>query len=67
MIPTPELRFVERQLNYNPFTGESFSRSSPVRILQQRWRKVVYNAHGVAHHTDIEEWRDVPVVNEDAK
>lgn len=59
MIATPELRWVERWLNYNPITGETFLHPSPVKILQQKW---LDEAIPPTHQEG--EWLDVPTEKE---
>ncbi len=57
MTPTNELRFVERQI-HSDLVGVK-------RILQQKWvvDPLPNQAHGYDHAI---EWRDVPVVKEQA-
>ena len=52
-IPTNELRFVERGRYEDAET-----------ILQQKWEKVIA-VQGIASQKVGEEWRDVPVVEEE--
>lgn len=55
-IATNELRFVKRRVyDYNPKKGRV------VRILQQGW--VLFDDTDDTH--TLEEWRDVPVVEEE--
>jgi hypothetical protein len=55
-IPTNELRFVKRRVyDYNPEKGRV------IRILQQGW--VLYDDTDDTH--TLEEWRDVPTVEEE--
>jgi hypothetical protein len=57
-IATNELRFEARKVyDYNP-------KGRVIRILQQRWEKVI-SVQGIASQKVGEEWRDVPVVEEE--
>jgi len=61
MQPTNKLRFVERPL-YTGYNGTQILDVKVVRVLQQRWDKVVW-----AHDKSIVssyEWRDVPLEQE---
>ena len=58
-IATNELRFVKRRVyDYNPEKGRVVHR------LQQKWEKVIA-VQGIASQKVGEEWRDVPVVEEE--
>jgi hypothetical protein len=59
MIPTPKLRFVERD-SYSK-NGEHFVEPFKVRILQQWW--IPENADRTSAHYKGE-WRDVPIEKE---
>jgi hypothetical protein len=63
MHPTNELRFVERKVieEIHAWQNASIGKIVIKQVLQQKWRKIVYNDHGVAHNTDVFEWRDVPL------
>lgn len=57
MQPTAKLRFINRELAFNPITGDSFPMPSKYQILQQWWEPVIgWNQYG--------EWRDVPLEKE---
>ena len=57
-IPTNELRFVKRRVyDYNPEKGRV------VHILQQKWKHNEASYYG--GRIVSEEWRDVPVVEEE--
>lgn len=58
MKPTNELRYVQRKLSLNPYTGQMLGYLADVRILQQKW--VPDDSPIVIEH----EWRDVPTVKE---
>ena len=56
-IATNELRFEARKVyDYNP-------KGRVVRILQQKWLGEAEDSKGFLY--EIEEWRDVPVVEEE--
>ncbi len=55
MIPTPKLRFVERD-SYSK-NGEHFVEPFKIRILQQWWQDIDFNPSSG-------EWRDVPLEKE---
>ena len=57
-IPTNELRFVERK-----FLVEEMNTSVELTVLQQRW--IGKDVDSTGYEYDIEEWRDVPVVEEE--
>jgi hypothetical protein len=58
MIPTPKLRFVERQ----DFT-EDLANPRTLRILQQWWE--IENITDALHNNVLDgEWRDVPMEKE---
>lgn len=70
MNATPELRWVEREVK--TFAGHRITENrintiystEVVKVLQQKWVKMVYNDYGVAHATDVFEWHDVPTEKE---
>ena len=67
MIATPELRWVERTVKRDLMDGNRVVIKDSVvtgHVLQQKWVKMVYNDYGVAHATDVFEWRDVPTEKE---
>jgi hypothetical protein len=70
MTPTPELRFVEREVFKNELghNGIVSQRVVTQRILQQKWVgwKPTGNKHPCKETEDVIEWRDVPVVKEQA-
>ena len=66
MTPTPELRFVEREIQ-EPYEFELYKNitiTKRVRILQQWWEKKIW-AHDDWVVADGE-WRDVPLEKEQA-
>jgi len=62
MTPTNELRWVRRQIKENSLDGTSAYYYTPV--LQQKWISVNF-IEGTADR--IEEWRDVPVEEEESR
>lgn len=65
MTPTNELRFVERMVQVNEsgkFIAGYVPLVRPVRVLQQKWQEISADA---TRAFDIE-WRDVPLVKEEA-
>ena len=69
MIPTPNVRFVERD-SYSK-NGEHFVEPFKVRILQQWWedRSITlavlrYDKYGTPITSHPGEWRDVPLEKE---
>ena len=63
MIPTPKLRFVDREIQL-PIQGFVVTYKT-VRILQQWWEPK-YNIIDVVADRKTGEWRDVPVEDEQA-
>ena len=59
---TNELRFVKRVASTARLGGRDIC--SYRRILQQKWEKVI-SVQGIASQKVGEEWRDVPVVEEE--
>jgi hypothetical protein len=57
-IPTNELRFVEREA-----PQDNFLHPHKLRILQQKWKHNEASYYG--GRIVSEEWRDVPVVEEE--
>ena len=69
MIPTPKLRFVERD-SYSR-NGEHFVTPHKVRILQQWWENknirlsvMQYDEYGTPVIRHPGEWRDIPLEKE---
>jgi hypothetical protein len=63
---TNELRFVERSIKgkwIGDYYGEPMYESRVVRILQQKWKHNEASYYG--GRIVSEEWRDVPVVEEE--
>jgi hypothetical protein len=63
---TNQLRFVERSIKgkwIGDYYGEPMYESRVVRILQQKWLGEAEDSKGFLY--EIEEWRDVPVVEEE--
>lgn len=67
MIATNELRFVEREITMyeQHFDREPTTIKKTTRILQQKWIRPVDEQTTLATIGNVtEEWRDVPVVQE---
>ena len=64
MIPTNELRFVERKIQVQTDWDASgyviAAMKKPVRVLQQKW----VNEELLSYDDAYSEWRDVPCVAE---
>lgn len=64
MIPTNELRFVEREEvltnYYDKDGGLTMTKTHTIRVLQQKWTGTDTYSGGRK-----EEWRDVPLVKEE--
>lgn len=58
-VPTPQLRFVSRQIAQIPQTARDVS-VREVRILQQRWSTIEV-LNGLPTDIQSYEWRDVPL------
>jgi hypothetical protein len=61
MIPTKNLRFVERE-EIHHLDGSTHIETRTVRILQQWWERSAHDVHWV--NGEPGEWRDVPVEKE---
>jgi len=63
MNPTPELRFVEREIpSHSDGLLVEVTTCTTARILQQKWEEVEF-IHDMNRVT-TSEWRDVPLVKE---
>ena len=59
MICTAELRFVEREI-------VSIVGIKKYRVLQQKWQDRYWQFDEAGNKSQPEEWRDVPLVKEEA-
>lgn len=62
MTPTNELRFVEREIESVNLLGAVSVKT--IRVLQQKWERSKVTAASL--NIDKYEWRDVPIVKEEA-
>ena len=64
MKPTPELRFVERDVHEQISEHADIVRVKTLRILQQKWENTYWTVDESGGKFIEHEWRDVPVEKE---